>query len=197
MRGRRCDSLFCCHFSSLRPPFSKDLFAKKTLRLLEVACAIGTFDQWERGMTGFAVTFCCSPQSRCPFRLSLTCDNIRQLFQTLDQRSSVMNAMCDREALSCQGLGHSIVLLACRRLREQGVDERLTLQVSELLVPLQACFQQATRTWDVTLAQGNLAEEAHKPACYPRIAHLIMDGESLVQQGPPFPLIPLGQVDIC
>jgi len=32
-------------------------------------------------------------------------------------------------------------MLACRRLREQGVDERLTLLVSQLLVTLQASFQ--------------------------------------------------------
>src|SRR6266566_9995510 len=110
-------------------------------------------------MTGFAVALCCSPQSRCPCRLSLSCDHIRQLFQAQDQRSTVMNGACDREALSRQVSGRRIVMLACRCLRKQGVDERLALLVSELLVTLQASFQQETRTWDVTLAQGNLAEE--------------------------------------
>src|SRR5207253_5516880 len=92
--------------SSLSPPFGKDLLAQETLRLLDVACATETFYQWERRMTGFAVMFCCSPQSRCPCRLSLTCDHIGQLFQTQDQRSTVMNGACDLQALSCQGSAH-------------------------------------------------------------------------------------------
>src|SRR5712692_7047379 len=148
-------------------------------------------------MTGFAVAFCCSPQSRCPCGLSLTCDHIRQLFQTQDQRSTVMNGACDLQALSCQGSAQHIVTLACRCLRKQGVDERLALLVSQLLVTLQASFQQETSTRDVALAQGNLAEEAHKPARYPRIAHLIMDGESFLQESLSFYLIPLCPVDIC
>ena len=49
-------------------------------------------------------------------------------------------------------------MLARRCLREQGIYERLTLLVSQLLVSLQASFQQETRTREVTLAQGNLAE---------------------------------------
>src|SRR5438105_5074269 len=110
-------------------------------------------------MAGLAVVFCGSPESRCPFWLSLACDNIGQLFQTQDERSTVMNGACDLQALSCQVAGHYIVLLACRCLREQGINERLALLVSQLVVPLQACFQQETRTRDVTLAQRNLAEE--------------------------------------
>src|SRR2546425_9302593 len=109
-----------------------------------------------------------------------------------------MNAACDFQALSCQGSGQHIIMLTCRRLREQGVDECLALLVSKLLVALQTCFQQETRTRDVTLAQGNLAEEAHKPARYPpRIAHLVMDGESFLQYSLRFALIPLCPVDVC
>src|SRR2546421_5886417 len=107
-----------------------------------------------------------------------------------------MNGACDLQALSCQGSRQGIIMLACRCLREQGIDERLALLVSQLLVPLQASFQQETRTRDVTLAQGNLAEEAHKPARYPRIAHLIMDGEPFLQEGLSFCLIPLCPVDV-
>src|SRR6266567_2638645 len=127
MRGGSCDRLFCRHIFSLSPSFSKDLLAEEALRLLDVAYATKTFDLWERRMTGFAVTFCRSPQSRCPCGLSLTCDNIRQLFQAQDQRSTVLNTACDLHALSCQGSGRQIIMLACRRLREQGVDERLAL----------------------------------------------------------------------
>ena len=98
--------------------------------MLNVACAIETFHLWKRHMPGFAVALCCSPQSRCPFWLSLICDNIRQLFQAQEQRAAVMNGVCDREALSCQGSGQQIIMLACRCLREQGIDERLALLVS-------------------------------------------------------------------
>src|SRR2546421_5842279 len=108
-----------------------------------------------------------------------------------------MNAACDREALNCQGLGQKIVLLACRCLREQGVDERLALLVSQLLVPLQASFQQDTRTSDRPLSQSDLSKEAKEPAGCPRVVGLSMDGDSFVQQGPPLALIPPGQVDIC
>src|SRR6266699_2811909 len=87
MRGGSCDRLFCRHIFSLSPSFGKDLLTEEMLRLLDAACATETFDLWERHMTGFAVTFCRSPQSRCPCGLSLTCDNIRQLFQAQDQRS--------------------------------------------------------------------------------------------------------------
>jgi hypothetical protein len=80
------------------------------------------------------------------------------LFQAQDQRSTVMNGACDLQALNRQVLGCRIVMLACRCLRKQDVDERLALLVSKLLVTLQASFQQETRTWDVTLAQGNLYE---------------------------------------
>jgi hypothetical protein len=98
--GGSCDRLFCRHSSSLGPPFGKDLLSEETSRLLDVACATGTFHQWKCRMTGFAVAFCCSPQSRCPCRLSLTCDNIRQLFQTQDERSTVM---CSRSSLYLSG----------------------------------------------------------------------------------------------
>src|SRR5713226_10720523 len=108
-----------------------------------------------------------------------------------------MNGACDLQALSCQGSGQHIIMLACCRLREQGVDERLALLVSELLVPLQACFQQDTRTSDRPLSQGDLSKEAKEPAGCPRVVSLCMNGDSFVQHGAPFPLIPLGQVDIC
>src|SRR5437870_3434456 len=148
-------------------------------------------------MTGFAVVFCCSPESRCPCGLSLICDHIGQLFQTQDQRSSVMNGACDLQALSCQGSAQQIVILACRCLCEQGIDERLTLLVSELLVAFQGSFQQDTRTSDSPLSQGDLSKEAKEPAGCPRVVGLSMDGDSFLQQGPSFPLIPSGQVDIC
>src|SRR6266566_2383053 len=147
-------------------------------------------------MTGLAIAFCGSPESRCPCGLSLICDHIGQLFQAQDERSTVMNGACDLQTLECQGSGQQIVLLACRCLGEQGVDEHLALLVSQLLVTLQASFQQETRTRDVTLAQGNLAEEAHKPARDPCIAELIMDGESLLQEGLSFCLIALCAVDV-
>src|SRR6266571_5223938 len=102
-----------------------------------------------------------------------------------------MNGACDLQALSCQGSGQQIIMLACRCLREQGVDERLALLVSELLVPLQASFQQDTRTSDRPLSQGDLSKEAKEPAGCPRVVGLSMDGDSFLQQGPSFPLIPL------
>ena len=108
-----------------------------------------------------------------------------------------MNTACDLQALNCQVSGRHIIMLACRCLCEQGVDERLALLVSELLVPLQASFQQETCTRDVTLTQGNLTEEAHKPARYPCIADLIMDSESFLKEGLSFCLIPLSPVDVC
>ncbi len=133
--------------------------------MLNAACATEPFHQWERRITGLAVAFCCSPQSRCPCGLSLTCDHIRQLFQAQDQRSTVMNGACDLQALNRQVSGRRIVMLACRCLRKQGVDERLALLVSELLVTLQASFQQETSTRDVALA------EVLRNAFPPRGAH--------------------------
>src|SRR5207249_1547180 len=47
------------------------------------------------------------------------------------------------------------------------------------------------------MAPGDFANEAHKPARYPRIAHLIMDGESFLQEGPGSCLIPLCPVYVC
>src|SRR5215831_1939372 len=108
-----------------------------------------------------------------------------------------MNGACDLQALNRQVSGRRIVLLACRCLRKQGVDKRLALLVSELLVTLQASFQQETRTRDIALVQGNFAEETHKPARYPRIAPLIMDSESFLQEGLRFCLIPLCPVGVC
>src|SRR3989454_7952075 len=108
-----------------------------------------------------------------------------------------MNGACDLQALSCQGSGQQIIMLTCRRLREQGINERLALLVSELLVPLQASFQQDTRTSDRPLSQGNLSKEAKEPAGCPRVVGLSMDGDSFLQQGPSLALIPPGQVDIC
>src|SRR5260370_14495450 len=98
--GGSFDSLFCRHIPSLSPPFGKDLFAEETLRLLDVACATETFNQRERRVAGFTVVFCCSPQSRCPRALPLTCCNKLQLLQTHDQRASVKNGACDTQALS-------------------------------------------------------------------------------------------------
>src|SRR5947209_17954538 len=183
------DRLFCRQSSSLSPPFGKELLAEETLRLLDVACATEPFHQWERRMTGFAVVLCCSPQSRCPCRLSLICDHIRQLLQTQNERSTVMNGARDLQALSCQGSAQQIVMLACRCLREQGINKRLALLVSQLLVPLQACFQQDTRTSDRPLSQGDLSKEAKEPAGCPRVVGLSMDGDSFVQQGAPLALI--------
>src|SRR5579863_4904008 len=110
------DSLFCRHISSLSPPLGKGLLAEEVLRLLDVVCATETFNQWGCCITGFAVAFSCPPQSRCPCGLSLTYGNIRQLFQTQDQRASVMNGAGDAQALSCQVTGCHIILLACRCL---------------------------------------------------------------------------------
>src|SRR5947207_11308624 len=77
-RGDGGDRLFCRHIFSLSPPFGKDLFTQETLRLLDEVGATKTVHQWERGITGFAVAFCGSPQSRCPCWLSLTCDKDRK-----------------------------------------------------------------------------------------------------------------------
>src|SRR2546421_5469351 len=119
--GGNFDCLFCRHISSFRPLFGENLLIEETFCLLDAACATKMFHQWERCITGFTVTFCCSPEHRCPFGLSLSCDNIRQLFQAEDQRSHVTNGACELQALGCQGSGQGIVTLACRRLREQGV----------------------------------------------------------------------------
>ncbi len=164
--------------------------------MLDEVGATKTVHQWERGITGFAVAFCGSPQSRCPCWLSLTCDNVCQLFQAQDERSPVIDVACHLQALNRQVSRQDIFMLACRRLREQGINARLALRVSQLLVPLQACFQQETRTRYVALAQCNLAEEAHKPARNPRIAHLIMHGEAFLQEGLSFCLIPLRPVGV-
>src|SRR5258708_23542577 len=110
---------------------------------------------------------------------------------------SVMNGARDLQALSCQGSAQHIVMLACRCLCKQGINERLALLVSQLLVPLQGSFQQDTRTSDRSLSQGDLSKEAKKPAGCPRVVGLSMDGDSFVQQGSPLALIPPGQVDIC
>src|SRR5260370_10456779 len=108
-------------------------------------------------MTGFAVVFCCTPQSRCPCGLSLICDHIRQLFQTQDQRSSVMNGARDLQSLSCQGSAQHIVMLACRCLCKQAINERLALLVSQFLAPLQGSFQQDTATRARSWSQGDPA----------------------------------------
>src|SRR6266851_4327418 len=83
-----------------------------------------------------------------------------------------MNGACDLQALSCQGSRQGIVMLARRYLREQGIDERLALLVSQLLVTLQASFQQDTRTSDRPLSQGDLSKEAKEPAGCPRVVGL-------------------------